>query len=118
MIIGRHYEFESAHFLPGHPKCGKTHGHSYKLAIEISGPVDARGVVIDFHELDVLVKPIIDRLDHCMINDQLSGNPTAEIIVSWIAAKLGPMLPNHLSMYTLTLYETSKNYVRWNRVKE
>ena len=39
--------FDSMHLLPGHPKCGVPHGHTYKLEVVAEGPV-VNGMVIDF----------------------------------------------------------------------
>jgi 6-pyruvoyltetrahydropterin/6-carboxytetrahydropterin synthase len=62
-------EFESAHLLPGHPKCGKLHGHSYKYEVWISSdelqqPYD---FVLDFGK----VKEYFLQFDHSdkVIND-------------------------------------------------
>lgn len=44
--------FDSAHFLPNVPeghKCARMHGHTYRIKIAVSGPVDpVSGVVWDF----------------------------------------------------------------------
>ena len=37
MILGVSETFDSAHFLPNHPKCGRIHGHTYKVEIEVEG---------------------------------------------------------------------------------
>jgi len=54
--------FESAHKLEGHPKCGKLHGHSYKVEVWIeSKELNGRWkLVADFG----LIKEIINRYDH------------------------------------------------------
>jgi 6-pyruvoyltetrahydropterin/6-carboxytetrahydropterin synthase len=85
--IGRTYRFESAHRLPlvpaGH-RCRNLHGHNYRLEIVVSGPVDGRGFVRDFAELDAIVQPLLAQVDHRLLND-VPGleNPTAEIIAAW-----------------------------------
>jgi 6-pyruvoyltetrahydropterin/6-carboxytetrahydropterin synthase len=90
--IGRTYRFEAAHRLPfvpeGH-KCRNLHGHSYRVNVIIRGPIDERGFVEDFAELDSAVTPLIARLDHCLLND-VSGleNPTAEIIAAWLFRRI------------------------------
>ena len=88
--IVRRYRFEAAHQLSWHPgKCANLHGHSYVLEIEAIGELDQRGVVMDFSELDALIDPIVDVLDHSFLND-LVANPTAEVIAQWIANQLEP----------------------------
>lgn len=49
---------------------------------------------MDFKELKEVVKPVIERLDHQMIND-IPGleNPTAERIVIWVWEQIKPKLP-------------------------
>lgn len=87
MKIGRTYHFESAHHLPlvedGH-KCKRLHGHNYRMDVVVVGDFDSRGFIIDFWDLDKIVQPLIDLVDHRLLND-VSGleNPTAERIAQW-----------------------------------
>lgn len=70
-IISREYWFSAAHRIEGHPKCGRLHGHNYKVVVFVTGHPDERGMVIDYGDLDVVVKPIIDALDHrYIVSDQ------------------------------------------------
>src|SRR6266849_2344915 len=41
---------DCAHFLPGHPKCGAIHGHTYKIELTIEGQIKG-GMVVDFADL-------------------------------------------------------------------
>ncbi|MEE9525826.1 MAG: 6-carboxytetrahydropterin synthase QueD [Candidatus Woesearchaeota archaeon] len=102
MIITKKFTFEAAHKLPGYKgNCSKLHGHSYKLEVAIKGPVK-NGMVIDFRELDTIVKEkALDILDHSYINDIIK-NPTAENLVKWIWDKLP------LKLHLLRLWETEK----------
>ena len=92
VLIGRTYRFESAHHLPcvpdGH-KCKHMHGHNYRIEIVTSGPIDDRGFVRDFAELDSDVLPLIKLVDHKVLND-VDGleNPTAENIALWFLARI------------------------------
>lgn len=64
-IIHREYWFSAAHRLEGHPKCGRLHGHNYKVVVYLSSvDLDHQGMVLDFGQLDRVVKPIVDELDH------------------------------------------------------
>jgi len=70
MIIAREFRFEAAHFLPGHPKCGRMHGHSYRLVVAVEGPVGENGMVMDFSQLkDIVQSAILNRVDHRPLND-------------------------------------------------
>lgn len=82
VTITRTYRFESAHFLPKVPdghRCGRVHGHNYRVDVSIAGEPDECGWVMDFYELDQRVKPLINALDHRCLNDiQGLENPTCE----------------------------------------
>lgn len=54
------FTFEAAHRLPNVPeghKCGRLHGHSFVVRLEITGEVDPNtGWIIDFAELKAIFK--------------------------------------------------------------
>ena len=59
------------HRLPNHPGgCQNLHGHSYHLEVEIQGDLDADGMLIDFSELQTILQPLLDELDHAFLCDQ------------------------------------------------
>lgn len=95
--IYKDFRFEAAHKLPNVPeghKCGRLHGHSYKVRIHMEGPIDENmGWFIDFSDVKALFKPIYSQLDHHYLND-IEGleNPTAEVIAKWIWDRLKPSL--------------------------
>ena len=106
--IVRRYRFEAAHQLSWHPgKCASLHGPSYVLEIEAKGELDQRGVVMDFSELDALIDPILEVLDHSFLNDRIA-NPTAEVVAQWIAEQLEPTAVNWSRM---RLWETDDGSV-------
>lgn len=90
--------FEAAHRLPNVPpdhKCARVHGHSYRVRIDVEGPVgDESGWVMDFADLRAVVEPVRLELDHRYLND-IEGldNPTAEHIARWLWRRLAPELP-------------------------
>lgn len=71
--ITRRFRFEAMHWLPGHPKCGWPHGHSYILEVTVAGPINESGMVVDFGELKNLMAPILKDLDHGCLNVWLNG---------------------------------------------
>ncbi len=98
MTIYKQFYFDSAHYLPyvpdGH-KCKEMHGHTYKLTLYFTGPLDETyGWVIDFNEIKTVVDPLIKTLDHKLLNN-IEGleNPTSEVIAMWIWTKLKPGMP-------------------------
>lgn len=94
----RDFRFEAAHYLPNVPeghKCRRMHGHSFRGEIAVRGPIDPHvGWLIDFAELKRIVAPLIDRLDHYVLNE-IEGleNPTSERLAVWIWERLEPALP-------------------------
>ena len=98
MIIYKQFSFDSAHFLPNVPeghKCREIHGHTYHLTVFIEGKLtDPEGWVLDFGDLKKTMRPIMDKLDHHMLND-IPGlrNPTAEVLSVWIWDNIKPVLP-------------------------
>jgi 6-pyruvoyltetrahydropterin/6-carboxytetrahydropterin synthase len=99
--IYKTFMLESAHRLPNVPaghKCARVHGHSFRVEIHVSGPVDDRfGWVMDFADVKAAFDPLFQQLDHRYLND-VPGleNPTSENLARWIWRKLQPALP-HLS---------------------
>lgn len=107
--ICKEYAFEAAHWLPEHDgKCARMHGHNYKVEIEVQSHIinlagPKRGMIIDFGDLDAIVKPIIERLDHYTLNDVLSPSgaeyepPTAEILAEWLFREISDELSDILT---------------------
>jgi 6-pyruvoyl tetrahydropterin synthase/QueD family protein len=63
--VRREYDFSAAHRLKGHPKCGRLHGHNYHVWVTIGhDQVTHNGMLIDFSDIDKIVKPIIEKMDH------------------------------------------------------
>ena len=59
---------DSGHFIPGHPKCGAPHGHTYKVEVVIEGNHDGT-MVIDFADLKSTVRKVLLEYDHKVFND-------------------------------------------------
>jgi 6-pyruvoyltetrahydropterin/6-carboxytetrahydropterin synthase len=96
MRVSATYSFDAARQLPNLPdghKCKRLHGHSFRVEVSVEGPVDARGFVIDYAELDGAVQPLIDQLDHRLLND-IEGleNPTSEIVALWLKERIASVL--------------------------
>ena len=98
MEIYKEFTFEAAHLLPNVPaghKCGRLHGHSFRIEVHVAGQLDIKlGWIMDYAEIKSLVKPVIARLDHYYLND-IPGleNPTSEVIAGWLWQQLKPVLP-------------------------
>ena len=98
MELWKEFGFESAHSLPNVPeghKCARVHGHSFRVAVRVDGPVgEESGWVMDFADLKAAVAPTIDALDHRYLNE-VEGleNPTSERIAIWIWDRIADDLP-------------------------
>lgn len=125
MELRKSFRFEASHILPKHPgKCARLHGHSWILHVFVCGPInDDTGFVVDYGDISVIVKPIIEKLDHrhlgawdfewkgvvwhIQLPTTWSGNdiannveglppdfyPSSENFLWWIADQLTPRLP-------------------------
>lgn len=106
--LAKDFRFEAAHFLPNVPeghKCRRIHGHSFRGEVAVRGPLDPTlGWVIDFADLRRAVDPLVQSLDHYLLNE-IDGlqNPTAELLAVWIWQRLAPVVP---MLHRVTIEET------------
>lgn len=57
--------FSAAHFITiGENICERLHGHNYRVAAEVYGPLDKHQCVIDFILLRDTLQQIVNSLDH------------------------------------------------------
>ena len=60
--------FSAGHFITfAGDVCERLHGHNYRVAVEVEGPLDENHYVIDFIALRDALKEITDELDHRMM---------------------------------------------------
>jgi 6-pyruvoyltetrahydropterin/6-carboxytetrahydropterin synthase len=86
MRLGISEYIDCAHHLPGHPKCGQLHGHTYKVEITIEGEVRG-GMVVDFAELKAQARSVLGTYDHRNWNDFLEF-PSVENICELLSREL------------------------------
>ncbi len=118
--LEKSFSFEAGHVLLNHDgKCSIPHGHSYQLIVHLATPHliatgPKKNMVIDFQDVNTIVKPMIDQyFDHKWLNDSLNNDtPTAEFIAKWIFDYLEPLLPG---LYAVTIYETATSKVMYRR---
>jgi len=60
--------FCAGHFITydGH-ECEPLHGHNYRAAAALEGPLDENAYVFDFTRLKRTLRAVVDRLDHRML---------------------------------------------------
>lgn len=97
MTIFKEFNFDSAHkliYVPKDHKCGRLHGHTYHVHIEVTGRVSCAGWVQDYAEIAEAWQPLHEQLDHRYLNE-IPGleNSTVEVLTQWIWVRLKPALP-------------------------
>lgn len=110
--IEKTFSFEASHQLVGLPeghKCGRDHGHSYKLTIAIeSNELQPEGWVKDFGELAPLKRHIDWHFDHRNLNEVLVESTTSEHLARhffhWCRANIE--LPRNASFLWVKVSET------------
>jgi 6-pyruvoyltetrahydropterin/6-carboxytetrahydropterin synthase len=76
-------QFAAGHYLRNYRgKCENPHGHNYKVQVTLRGKdLDEAGLLLDFKLLKQVMRPVVERLDHQMMNDIepfIEQNPSAE----------------------------------------
>lgn len=112
--IRQQFLVESARFLPklpkGHP-CSRVHGHSFRITLVLAGELQPEGWLIDFNEVEAKAKPVINRIDHCLLNE-VPGleNPTSELLCRWIFQQLKPNLTQLIEVSVSETPSTACSY--------
>ena len=86
MRIGITEYIDCAHFLPDHIKCGRLHGHTYKVEVVIEGDKSS-GMVVDFSDLKAETRKVLQEYDHRSWNDVLDY-PSVENICELLSRQL------------------------------
>ncbi len=130
MKIAKEFRWEMGHRLPEHfGLCKNIHGHSYKMLVEFEGELDQSQMVIDYYDVEKIINPIIEKLDHSfMVNiedkivleflDKMNSkkvvvgfNSTAENICSYLLSEIKKCaLPLNILSVKVRVYETQFDY--------
>jgi 6-pyruvoyltetrahydropterin/6-carboxytetrahydropterin synthase len=108
-------DFSSGHYLRNYRgRCENPHGHNYKVRVTLAGQaLDEAGLLLDFKLLKQVMRPVIDRLDHRMLNDLepfTTLNPSAENIARYFYEQtnqqLAAMSNGRVRVKDCTIWET------------
>ncbi len=108
-------EFSSGHYLRNYKgKCENPHGHNYKVCVTLAGEaLDEAGLLLDFKLLKQVLRPVIERIDHRMLNDLepfIVLNPSAENMAKYFYdqtnEQLATMTEGRVRVKDATIWET------------
>ncbi len=134
MKIAKKFDWEMGHRLPEHfGLCKNIHGHSYKMIVEFEGELDEQGMVIDFYDVEKIINPIIEKLDHAFMvkeDDEITLEfleklnskkvvvnfvATVENICNYISDKIiKSNLPENIKFINVRVYETAEDYAEFS----
>ena len=115
--------FAAGHYLRNYKgKCENPHGHNYKVRVTLRGvELDKAGLLLDFKDLKDVMKEVIERLDHQMLNDIepfTRLNPSAENIAKYFYdetnGQLRSLTDGRVSVKDVTIWETDTTTARYS----
>ena len=107
--------FSSGHYLRNYRgKCENPHGHNYRVQVTLQGKeLDEAGLLLDFKLLKQVLRPVVEYLDHQMINDLepfTTVNPSAENLAKYFFdetnKQLAGMTGGRVTVKSSTIFET------------
>jgi 6-pyruvoyltetrahydropterin/6-carboxytetrahydropterin synthase len=107
--------FSSGHYLRNYRgKCENPHGHNYKVQVTLQGQeLDEAGLLLDFKLLKQVLRPVVEYLDHQMINELepfTTVNPSAENLAKYFFdetnKQLAGMTGGRVTVKSSTIFET------------
>lgn len=130
MKIAKEFRWEMGHRLPDHfGLCKNIHGHSYKMIVEFEGELNDEQMVIDYYDVEKIINPIIEKLDHSyMVNkndkvlleflEKINSKrtvvdffATAENICLYLLSEVKKHpLPDNIKSVKIRVYETQMDY--------
>jgi 6-pyruvoyltetrahydropterin/6-carboxytetrahydropterin synthase len=115
--------FAAGHYLRNYKgKCENPHGHNYKVRVTLAGKeLDKAGLLLDFKDLRDVMRPVIDRLDHKMINDLepfTELNPSAENLARYFFDETNMRLKQstngRVHVKDVTVFETDSTTAKYS----
>jgi 6-pyruvoyltetrahydropterin/6-carboxytetrahydropterin synthase len=136
ITLTKKFEFEAAHRISNYEgPCREIHGHTYKLEVTISGPINPEtDMILDLKILKNIIKTsIIEQFDHALLlkdNEEnrkffkdysgkitwMKTEPTVEQLLQRMAVALQPLILPPVHLDSLLLYETSDSFACWKNI--
>ena len=130
MKVAKEFKWEMGHRLPEHfDNCKNIHGHSYKMIVKFDGELNKDEMIIDFYDIDRIIKPLVEKLDHAFMvnkNDEdviefldkikskkvvVDFNSTVENICKFVLEEIKKFaLPKNISLVKVRIFETNQDY--------
>jgi 6-pyruvoyltetrahydropterin/6-carboxytetrahydropterin synthase len=115
--------FAAGHYLRNYKgKCENPHGHNYKVRVTLAGKdLDKAGLLLDFKDLREVIKHVIERLDHQMINEVAPFtelNPSAENLAKYFYeetnGRLKSVTQGRVFVRDVTIFETDTTTAKYS----
>jgi 6-pyruvoyltetrahydropterin/6-carboxytetrahydropterin synthase len=115
--------FAAGHYLRNYKgKCENPHGHNYKIRVTLAGAeLDKAGLLLDFKDLREVMKHVIERLDHQMINEIEPFtviNPSAENLAKYFYdesnTRLKAVTSGRVHVKDVTVFETDTTTAKYS----
>lgn len=138
ITVTKKFNFCYGHYLPGYPgDCANMHGHNAEVEVEFENYFARQYIsplpndmIIDFKDIKKYIQPIIDSLDHKVLNHLTNKNesdpfvdilllfpcPTAENIVYYIAKRIAETKIG-AGLVRVRVSETPDSWAEWRRDK-
>ena len=115
--------FAAGHYLRNYKgKCENPHGHNYKVRLTLRGAeLDKAGLLLDFKDLKEVMRHVIERLDHQMLNDIepfTALNPSAENLARYFyeqaSSRLKSITQGRVGVREVTIWETDTTTAKYS----
>lgn len=115
--------FAAGHYLRDYKgKCANSHGHNYKVRITLRGAeLDKAGLLLDFKDVKAVMKRVIERLDHQMLNEIepfTKLNPSAESLAKYFydetSRLIKSLVTDRVTVREITIWETDTTTAQYS----